>query len=592
MASAWQQVAGILQANQALKEAQLARSVTQQLYRQHFQPAQTETLLSLTGPLHSKLLAGATTILGGIRGSSVPERMLSGVFRRISRLPSRLALATPGAPTLLSRVSSGAITIIPPPAAPGGMVSIDQITSKVSPPPTSTPTLATALQFENFTPQAIASVPARPGFEITTTGTALAAGPTSGADSAQAAGFRSAASQLFAYFQALPANPAALPPLNIPTLSSSILSKINPITTIPNRVRSLITLSAQLFWKPLDPLEPIMAAPSFPQPMYAPLRDLSPSYLMPGVESIPPNSLGLLQANRRFIEAYMVGLNHETSRQLLWNGYPTDQRGSYFRQFWDVSSYVPQATDPANPAQLAEELKDIPPINTWVPLTVPLGQHPNRTDIVQNNLVLMVRGELFKRYPNAIVYAARATRNAQGELALDPSDERYPLFRGTLSPDMTFLGFNLTAADAHGGTAEFPDGVFFVFQEQPSEPRFGLEPTAASTPVTEWSDLAWTNFATGGGTGVVSLPLSNRSQTTILMNSPWRLASQVFSLVGTNVSLPNFLSPSTAPTGVAITAGSSDSSNNWGVNSAQTAYILLRLPFRVLILASLMLPPA
>ena len=56
----------------------------------------------------------------------------------------------------------------------------------------------------------------------------------------------------------------------------------------------------------------------------------------------------------------MVGLNYEMSRQLLWNGYPTDQRGSYFRQFWDVSAYVPQPGDPTNPTQLAEGLKDIP----------------------------------------------------------------------------------------------------------------------------------------------------------------------------------------------------------------------------------------
>ena len=78
-------------------------------------------------------------------------------------------------------------------------------------------------------------------------------------------------------------------------------------------------------------------------------------------------------ANHAFIEAYMVGLNHEMARQLLWNGYPTDQRGSYFRQFWDVAGYVPQPGDPTDPAQLAELLKDIPPINTW-PLAGPLGQ--------------------------------------------------------------------------------------------------------------------------------------------------------------------------------------------------------------------------
>jgi hypothetical protein len=333
-----------------------------------------------------------------------------------------------------------------------------------------------------------------------------------------------------------------------------------------------------------------MAAPAFLQPMYVPLRDLSPSYFLPGVESVPANSLGLLETNHAFIEAYMVGLNHEMARQLLWNGYPTDQRGSYFRQFWDVSAYVPQPGDPTDPTQLAELLKDIPPINTW-PLAVPLGQHPNRTDIVQNNLVLLVRGELFKRYPNAIVYAGKATLNAQGERVLDDTTELYPLFRGTLSPDMTFLGFNLTAADARGGTTASPEGYFFVFQEQPSEPRFGLEPTAPTDPVTEWADLAWTNFAIGGGSPALKLPFANRSQSDVMSNSPWRLASRVFSLVKAAVQLPDFLAPTSTPKAVAITSGSADAGSGWGVNSAQTAYVLLRLPFRVLIHADLMLPP-
>ncbi len=39
----------------------------------------------------------------------------------------------------------------------------------------------------------------------------------------------------------------------------------------------------------------------------------------------------LLRTNNRFIEAYLVGLNHEMGRELLWREYPTDQRGTYFR---------------------------------------------------------------------------------------------------------------------------------------------------------------------------------------------------------------------------------------------------------------------
>ena len=83
-----------------------------------------------------------------------------------------------------------------------------------------------------------------------------------------------------------------------------------------------------------------MAYPVFDMPMYAPLRDLSDELLIPNVNLIENNSITLLETNQKFIEAYMVGLNHEFARELLWREYPTDQRGSYFRQFWDVSSVL------------------------------------------------------------------------------------------------------------------------------------------------------------------------------------------------------------------------------------------------------------
>ena len=68
----------------------------------------------------------------------------------------------------------------------------------------------------------------------------------------------------------------------------------------------------------------------------------SPKYFLPNINLIAPNSITLLETNQKFIESYMVGLNHEMARELLWREYPTDQRGSYFRQFWDVSGYLPR----------------------------------------------------------------------------------------------------------------------------------------------------------------------------------------------------------------------------------------------------------
>ena len=652
MASAWQQVAGVLEANQKLKQAQLARAASQQVYRQHFILAQSDTVLYLTSPLHSRVLASPTTVKATVRNSRVPERMFSGAFRKAARLPWHLGMARPGAATLLDRVNSGDVTIVPPPKPPGGMTSIDQISDQSAPTwaerllkywplilwlivailllvvlilgvavgwgvagavaaiaaagiiafynavqgAIASADAADQVQFVNLTPQAVSEVPPRPGFQVEPAGTPLPAGGSGTSDSAQGALFRTATSQLFAYFQALPDNPAPRASLDIAALRTTLLTRLDPIATIAKRFQGLIDIDPRLRWDPPDLLEPIMAAPEFPQPMYAPLRDLSEQYFLPGAQLVVPDTVGLLETNHTFIESYMVGLNHEMARQLLWNGYPTDQRGSYFRQFWDVSAYVPTKSDPTDPAQLKELLKDIPPIHTW-PLPDPLGDHPNRRDIVPNNLVLLVRGELFKRYPNAIVYAGKAKRAPDGTRILDETAELYQLFRGTLTPDMTFIGFNLSADEARGGTAASPDGYFFVFQEQPSEPRFGLEPDyKKATPVAHWSELAWTHFGGGGAPlkpAAGPAPPATLPAGSVLANSPWRMASRFFSYVLANTAVPDFLQPENPPIGTAIVTDSNhpeDGNNQWGVNSAQTANILLRVPYRILIHADLMLP--
>ena len=86
-----------------------------------------------------------------------------------------------------------------------------------------------------------------------------------------------------------------------------------------------------------------MAYPDIKAPAYAPLETISSEHLLPNLKLVPNNTISLLAANQPFIEAYLAGLNHEFARELLWREYPTDQRGSYFRQFWDVSSYVDRA---------------------------------------------------------------------------------------------------------------------------------------------------------------------------------------------------------------------------------------------------------
>jgi hypothetical protein len=112
------------------------------------------------------------------------------------------------------------------------------------------------------------------------------------------------------------------------------------------------------------------------------------------------------------------------------------------------------------------------------------------------NLVLLIRGELFRRYPNTVVLAIRAA--GPGTPDTDDSAIERPIFSGLLDPDISFFGFDLTQDDLTTG-----NGWFFALQEQLTEPRFGLDetvdPTRMPGPPRQWRAAAWpdTDVAVG-----------------------------------------------------------------------------------------------
>lgn len=620
LASAWQQVAGIEQANALLKRAQLARAALTMLHTQRLSVVSSASLLSLTAPVQARLLASPQTVYAAVGASRVPARVFSAALRRIASPagPVRRRQARQAGVTgsLAERINAGTVTVVPPPAPPGGLVTIEDVSAGLAPKwlrylpiviTASTPegTFRATLDADGrsgpvtlagLTPAAVRSVPPRPGFTVADPGVAVTSpagvSTAAAADSAEASLFRAALLPLATALQAPAPDPPAAPAIDLPSLSDVVLSRLDPAATVPARMAALITLAPELNWHPPDPIQTIMAAPAFPKPMYAPLRDLSPQYILPGADQVPAESVGLLQADHAFIETYMVGLNHEMARQLLWAGYPTDRMGTYFRQFWDVSNYVPQPGDPTDPAQLSELLKDIPPITSW-PLAGPLGTHENRPGTA-GNLALLIRGELLRRYPDTIIYAAKA-KVAGGRRVIDTTDERYPIFGGTLPSDITFLGFNLSPQDAKGGTPEAPYGFFFVFQQHPTAPRFGLEPAANGT-VSQWADLAWTNFGDDQQAPSADGPPPRAATPAGLSFPPaipgsfsaWQMSSTIMRGVLAGTQLPGFLSAGLTPVGVSITGP--DAASQWGTDAAQTAYITVRLPFRIAIHADLMVP--
>jgi hypothetical protein len=227
----------------------------------------------------------------------------------------------------------------------------------------------------------------------------------------------------------------------------------------------------------------------------------------------------------------MVGLNAEMSHELLWRNYPTDQRGTSFRQFWDCST--------------GNDQPDIKVIKDWG--NAQLGHNTSTGE----NLVLLIRGELLRRYPNSVIYAV-AAKPKDGRLTLS-EEERHPLFRGSLKPDVTFLGFNLTEAEAKGEAPHDPNGWFFVIQQQPTEPCFGMDVAdfskEAPAITTNWNDLSWRHMAR---TEAELQALSHVSIDTIKRVLPTIDTQRI-------------------------------DSATWGKNSSHLAYITLQRPMRIAI---------
>jgi hypothetical protein len=270
--------------------------------------------------------------------------------------------------------------------------------------------------------------------------------------------------------------------------AKTVLGRIDPVVMVPRRLQQIVNIQNGQLWNSaavdiglnLTPtFDRIMAAPDLPMPVYQYLADYAQESFCPGVGAIPPDSLTLLETNPSFIESFMVGLNYEMNRELLWREYPSDQRGTPFRHFWDWIDNQP----------------DIEPIHRWNKLSL-LGRN-SRGAGAGGQIVLLIRGELLRRYPNTVIVAWKATAN--GLAMIDPpgvADIKEPVFQGKLNPDIAFAGFDLRDDEILQN-----GGWFFVLQEQPTEPRFGLDvglPDQTGQPQT-WNDATWVQTGVGEG---------------------------------------------------------------------------------------------
>ncbi len=286
-------------------------------------------------------------------------------------------------------------------------------------------------------------------------------------------------------------------------------TRIDPARSVSARLASMMTLGAQgmgfagtqlshpLVASRLDlasaetlrfvlPLffDRVMAYPRLVFPLSRKLEVFAPEVFLPGVGLLPNDFIMAVKTNPRFVEALMLGANHEMGRELLWQGFPTDQRGTPFQHFW----------------QRLDGAKDITPIHQWA--AAPLGAQPGSTEM----LVLLIRGQLLERFPTLSVFAypIDAQENRPGGSSppvsagqpdpkeMDPNRMVLPVMKGHLGKDITYIGFNIAPAQI--------DKFFFILQEQMTEPRFGFDdPDAEGRDSNSWLDVDWSEVGVQPG---------------------------------------------------------------------------------------------
>lgn len=444
---------------------------------------------------------------------------------------------------------------------------------------------------ENQTPDAVDRLPKSPDFRLIEPGDPFR--PARGLrDSTEASNYKQALREAYTLFGASrQVGEAVRPqrtPMDLPRVAGAMVAALDPAKTIPRHTYNGIIIPPRIRDQIGERFVEAMAYPEIDLPMYKPLVDESEENFLPNIRFIEQNTISLLETNQAFIEAYMVGLNHEFARELLWREYVTDQRGSPFRQFWDVSGYLDDAGDDAK--ALREKLKDIPPIHTWRKSSK-LKDHDHREADAdsEEEAVLVIRGELLKRYPTAVIYAHRAKwqRNQDGtinqqlpRLLDDPevaegsnpprTKVKTALYEAKVEPDIYFFGFDLTVEKAVGGTGENEQddpGWFFVIKERPGEPRFGLDIDAATLPIHVWNQLGWGNVVPNTQPGdFIGI---DHTTTTIQLVDP-----------------PATAAPETQA------QSAEDKNVRWhkDTHAAELAYILYQVPVMVAVHAAEMLP--
>jgi hypothetical protein len=231
----------------------------------------------------------------------------------------------------------------------------------------------------------------------------------------------------------------------------------------------------------VDGLPPpaLRAQPAFARPGLEHLLGLGVEYLCPGLDDVGDNAVSLLETNQAAVESFLIGLNDELARELLWREYPAVLTDTWVTRFW-------------NPPGIGGD--DIEPIAGWTSARR-LGAASGDADAV-----VFIRGDLLVHYPTALVYLLPGIATPRGSRTIISPDYEQPVapsFLAEIGRGARIYGFAIDVERLQAEPSGLDGGYFVVIEEQAGDPRFGLDDAApeqfADDPagLTSWDDLGW-----------------------------------------------------------------------------------------------------
>lgn len=497
--AAWQAAGEAERATIVIRQCEFAVAVAKRLVARHIAAlAEDGDVLGISRPALARLRTRTQidgtrpTIRFALERSAMPTAALSPSLRRLARPGSVVGRRAPvRAGIVLEGADSGAIQSAPPVTLPDGAAALDAVSKDERMQPRWRSATVDAIREASVhwhaeigrrrrtTMVALRRRTDIPDAEVDTTPPLVSDDP----DATAIDQFTAAARRHQAYLYGTIHPPQPPRPLGdagvsrpLAALRASIVASLEPQPT------HLAFLHARIMGvesATLENFESVLARPVLERPLIQALARLDPERVLPNVGSIEVDTVAIALPDPAMVCAFLVGANDELGRELLWRGFPGALGHTWLRTFWGCTTF--DAT--GRPIRVP----DIDAIESW----------PDAGPAIKPaQLVLVVRGELLRRYPNALVYAV-AARWSGSDRVIGSGAPMIPVIAQPIATDIALFGFELDAPTAIGGdTPGGPAGWYFVIEEHPAEPRFGLAATS-TTPLATWRDLSWFDVQLG-----------------------------------------------------------------------------------------------